>query len=218
MKLLSFKSRLLLLGYTAAFSLFSKLSVAAVTPGTLLITEVMANPAAVSDSNGEWFEIYNASHTAIDLNGLNLRDNGSNNHTVSSALPLYIEAGDYFVFGRHASQQQNGGVEVDHVLTNFTLSNSSDAIVLFSEGLEIVRLEYTTGSVFGVSGQSAELTASGFALTPVTFSYGDGDIGSPGGTGSYQPASVSNVPLPAASWLFGSAVLGLLKLKRRTDS
>ncbi len=37
--------------------------------GTVLITEVMANPDAVADSVGEWFEIYNPTLQAIDLGG-----------------------------------------------------------------------------------------------------------------------------------------------------
>ncbi len=47
---------------------------AAIVAGDLVISEVMANPSAVSDTTGEWFEIYNSSGAAIDLNGLILMD------------------------------------------------------------------------------------------------------------------------------------------------
>ena len=68
--------------------LFSNLSHAAVTTGDLLITEIMANPAAVSDSNGEWFEIFNTSSNAINLNGLIIKDNGSNLHIIDHSMPV----------------------------------------------------------------------------------------------------------------------------------
>ena len=44
--------------------------------GDLVITEVMQNPAAVSDSVGEWFELYNASTAPIDLRGMAVADLG----------------------------------------------------------------------------------------------------------------------------------------------
>ena len=35
--------------------------------GDLLVTEIMLDPVAVSDSNGEWFELYNTSSSPIAL-------------------------------------------------------------------------------------------------------------------------------------------------------
>ena len=52
--------------------LIPNLFAATINSGDLLISEVMANPAAVSDSNGEWFELFNASLHSIDLNGLTI--------------------------------------------------------------------------------------------------------------------------------------------------
>ena len=34
-----------------------------------LISEVMADPAAVSDFKGEWFEVYNNSGSVVDIDG-----------------------------------------------------------------------------------------------------------------------------------------------------
>ena len=66
----------------------------AISPGDLVVSELLANPAAVADSNGEWLELYNASQSAIDINGLVLRDYGSNSHTVNAAMPLVLLPGD----------------------------------------------------------------------------------------------------------------------------
>ena len=38
------------------------------TQGDLVITEIMNNPSPVSDTTGEWFEVYNITDTAIDIN------------------------------------------------------------------------------------------------------------------------------------------------------
>jgi hypothetical protein len=38
----------------------------------LLISEIMANPAGLSDTRGEWFELYNPTIEPINLRGLDL--------------------------------------------------------------------------------------------------------------------------------------------------
>ena len=46
------------------------LSAASISPGDLIISEVMADPKAVSDTYGEWFEVHNLTGNSLDLNGL----------------------------------------------------------------------------------------------------------------------------------------------------
>ena len=197
----------------------SNAAFAAIAPGDLTITEVMANPASVSDTRGEWFEIYNSSSMALDLEGLSLRDEGSNQHTIAG--PLIIGAGNYLVLGRNADSSVNGGYSADYQYSNFTLSNSSDQIILEFGGVVIDRVSYNDSSIFGIAGVSAELTSNGFAPTPDTFAYGDGDIGTPGSAGS-DPAVVeanpSPVPLPGSGWLMASGLCGLFTARRRQRS
>jgi hypothetical protein len=174
----------------------------------------MANPAAVSDANGEWFEIYNNSENPIDINGLVLKDTGSNQHTVFTSVPLVILAGDYFVFGRNDNNNNNGGYQTDYRYNNFTLNNSSDAIILEFQNKVIASLIYS-GSIFVTAGNSAQLTAYGFELTGAALTYGDGDVGTPGTAGNFTPASP--VPLPAAGWLLAAAFSALIASKYRRD-
>ena len=197
-----------------SLSYFSAFSTAMVLPGELQISEIMANPSAVSDSNGEWFEVFNRSNQSIDIEGLVIQDQGSNLHTVNSGDSLWIASGEYFVFGRNGDSASNGGYEADYVYSNFTLGNSSDAIILLFLDQIIDSLAYDDGS-FGTAGNSNELT-SGFTLTPDTFIYGDGDIGTPGSAGS--TTLVSAVPIPAAGWLMASALSGLLIARKRKSS
>ena len=48
----------------------------------IVISEVMPNPAAVSDSYGEWFEIINLDSIVIDLNGWMIRDESNDTHII----------------------------------------------------------------------------------------------------------------------------------------
>lgn len=175
-----------LLCYSSSYSLSAYLTVDDLSVGDLLITEVMANPAAVSDDAGEWFEIINTTTDEIDLNGILLRDNGSDQHTVSSATTLLLAAGAYFTFGRNGDTNNNGGYQTDYTYRAFSLANNSDEIILGTATTIIDSLFYST-SIFGAAGNSAELTVSGFSLTASDWTYGSGDIGSPGAAGRFSP-------------------------------
>jgi len=186
----------------------------------LFITEVMTNPAAVSDTAGEWFELYNPTSENVDLQGIMLLDDGSNSHTISTGSPLLITPGDYFVMARNGDPATNGGVNADYVYNNFSLGNSIDQIV-FSDGItDLLRLDYTSG--FGTAGISVELTGLpmnqlNYTLTEGSLTYGLGDIGTPGSAGSFTPAP-SPVPVPAAAWLFSSGLAGLVGISRRRNT
>ena len=196
---------------------------ASLQSGDLLISEVMSNPSAVSDTNGEWFEIFNASAFAYNLNGLTIRDDGSNSHTINHSSDLFIDPGEYFVLGRNTDPLSNGGLSVGYTYTDFTLSNSSDQIVLLFDSIEITRLDYS-GAPFGVAGVSAEITSQKSVTTQADFQttqnyqYGDGDYGTPGRPGSFELTSAASVPLPGAIWLFASAALISLRAMKPANS
>jgi hypothetical protein len=188
-------------------------SYGALQPGELIISEVMANPAAVSDTSGEWFELYNPTDSSINLSGLNFYDSGSNNHTINE--PLFIEASSYLVLGRNNDTGANGGLVVDYVYSNFTLGNSSDDIFIDFMGVQLAALSYDNDGIFGIAGISAEWLGSGYGLTPGSFSYGAGDIGTPGSQGSYDIPPTAAVPIPASGWLLASGLCSLLIGKTR---
>jgi len=173
----------------------------------LLITEVMPNPAAVSDSNGEWFELFNPTGEIIDLDGLILKDDGSNQYHFDGPLP--ISPGAYFILARNGNPSSNGGFTPNHVYSNFSLGNSGDEII-FTTGLsELLRLDY--GADFDAAARSRELislpmSSANYHLTLASLSYGLGDIGTPGQAGTFNP-SLAAVPLPPSIWLFISGIL-----------
>jgi hypothetical protein len=201
-------------------SFFTPVSAASVVPGDLIITEVMANPDSVSDAAGEWFELHNLTGNSLDINGLTLSDNGSNLHVIDNGGSLVIDPFGYIVLGRNGVSATNGGYTADYVYDNFVLSNSEDEIIISSSGTEIVRLEYGAG--FAVTGKSQELSgAVDFSLDGSNYvssitAYGIGDLGTPGRAGdSNWTLTTHPVPLPAALWLFSSAILWLVGLTKK---
>lgn len=76
-------------------------------PGELVITEVMPQPGAVSDTVGEWFEA--KALAAFDLNGVALDRAGdaANPRVIESADCIHVNAGDHVVFARSADSAIN---------------------------------------------------------------------------------------------------------------
>ena len=165
------------------------------SPGDLVITEFMANPNAVSDADGEYVELYNRSSTAIDLDGAQLRDDGSNSHTIDGAgAAVVIEPHGFLLLARSADPISDGSVTVDYVYDGFTLGNSADEIVVATAaGTEIARITYTDGDAAGagiaLESVSLEAGADGVLtqddLVASATELPNGDFGSPrmlGGT------------------------------------
>jgi hypothetical protein len=154
----------------------------------IIVTEIMQNPSAVSDTYGEWFEIYNTDSESYDLRNWTIRDNGSDIHVITGKFPVTIESGQYFVLGRNGDDSLNGGVEVDYDYSSITLGNSDDEIIILNgEGLEVCRVEYDGGPEFpdptGASMALLDLESDindGANWTESTTPYGDGDLGTPG--------------------------------------
>ncbi len=147
----------------------------------------MQNPSAVSDTNGEWFELYNISGKKIELLGCTIKDNNSDNHTINNSL--IIEPGDYAVLARNDDFSTNGGVNVDYEYSSFTLGNSADEIILTCSENEIDRVEYYSENNFPNPANGASMILIDFNLDNNIGSnwcvsgphhYGDGDYGTPG--------------------------------------
>jgi len=190
--------------------LFAHQAANAVSVGSLLISEIMANPAAVGDSAGEWFELYNPTGETINLRDVTIHDDGSDRHRIET--DLLILPGHFLTLARNGDPALNGGFAADYVYRDFRLGNSADEIVLRDGTMEWLRLDYGPG--FAVAGRSRELngiamTLANYLLSPESRIYGLGDTGSPGSAGGLVPAP-SAVPLPAAAWLFASGLLALV--------
>jgi len=111
-----------------------------IIPGDIIITEIMANPKVVSDTAGEWLEIYNPTENDFDLSGCEFSDNGSNKFIITG---LIIPAETYLVLGRNNNPEENGGILPDYTYSGYTLANTEDAIILTCQNREIDRVEYS---------------------------------------------------------------------------
>ncbi|UCE38177.1 MAG: right-handed parallel beta-helix repeat-containing protein [Thermoplasmata archaeon] len=156
----------------------------------IIITEIMKNPVAVGDTQGEWFEIYNAGTTTVDINDWEIKDSGViDSHIINNGGPLTIAPGEYLVLGINASYFENGGVLVDYEYSNFVLANLDDEIILMDGLVEMDRVEYDDGTNWpSPTGASMELLDytkdnndyTNWQETPPSEPYGMGDYGTPG--------------------------------------
>jgi len=117
--------------------------------GDLVITEVLFNPERVSDANGEWFEIYNATSQTVILNGLVIvSDGGEQTHQIASDKVLYLEDDSYAVLGLNEESTLNGAVSLDYVYSDVSLSNESDDLALLANDITIDSVEWDDGATY----------------------------------------------------------------------
>ncbi len=162
------------------------------TPGALVITELMANPASVSDSVGEWFEVHNPGPNPIKLGGLVIADlTGS---YVLTGNSLIMQPGAWLVFGRSNDPAKNGGLPVDQVYTKVTLNNASgDTLRLqLDDGTIIDQVAYSpaksdwpklgNGASYQLDPSKLDATSNdmGASWCLGTQTFGSGDLGTPG--------------------------------------
>lgn len=166
----------------------------------LIVTEVMQNPSAVGDNDGEYFEVFNTTASPINMNGYVIEDLGADSFTVLT--DVIVPAGGFAVFGNNADNIFNGDYTVDYEYGgDMFLSNSDDEIVIYTPGeaSEVSRIEYDggpnwpdpTGAAMVFTGTPTTEVNNGANWTTATLrepSYVGtaGDFGSPGTNGSDQ--------------------------------
>ena len=99
-------------------------------PSEVIITEIMQNPASVSDANGEWFEICNLTNYSLNLNGWTISDYDNDSHTITADIVLPPLG--YAVLGNNGDYATNGGVNIDYEYDDLNLANGSDELILIS--------------------------------------------------------------------------------------
>lgn len=119
--------------------------------GQLVITELMIDPATLSDSNGEWIELYNMAADPFDLRGCELDDGGKSAHAIATSLR--IEPRAYITIARSTQP----GFPPSYVAT-LSLTNSADTVALRCGGIEIDRVRYDKAAGYALeSGASLAL-------------------------------------------------------------
>jgi hypothetical protein len=164
--------------------------------GDLVISEFMDEPSAVEQGLGEWFELVNVSPQAVNLEGWRFTDEAGEGFTVEGAL--VVEAGGRSLFAVEGDAALNGGLpEVDYVYPYelFPLrSYDDDDIQLIAGELSMDAVSYRNvdpwdsqpGSSHYLCPDAVDAERNDevgwWGTTPAdgSYSYGDGDHGTPG--------------------------------------
>ena len=166
--------------------------------GDLVISEVMSAPSQNNNGSGEWFEVL--VNADIDLNGLELANEGTGSTLVESESCLNVRSGDRLLFARSEVASDNGGLPFVTAVFDFTVADSSSsthperAIVLRLSGIELTRATWTKstkGASWQLSAVAPEADAGStsmdagsdlgqWCITPTGITYGLGDRGTPG--------------------------------------
>jgi len=159
--------------------------------GELLITEIMSDPSALSDTEGEWIEIYNNSDHAINLQDLVLVRETTNRHTIGESIELL--PGNYFILERAATSTD----APNHYIygSAIVLPNTGAVLSIFNKDSEgtpgalIFSVNYGGPDFTFQAGASISLNpanlnaadaASGTSWCISTSAFNTGDRGTPG--------------------------------------
>jgi hypothetical protein len=160
-----------------------------VSVGDLIVSEILAAPAAVEDNIGEFFELYNTASGDIDTVGWTVQADDGQSFTITESLVVPSEG--YAVLGVEADPHLNGGVTIDlaYSRSDFSLSDTGDSIQLYLGATEIFGLAYDStdwvlvdGATMSLDGDylEASYAAAGEFWCPGIAIFGDGDLGTPG--------------------------------------
>lgn len=178
------------------------IEVAEPTYRDLFVTEYQPDPTAVSDANGEWFEVFNATDAPIDLNGWVIKDVGGNLHVIRNPAAI-VPARGHFVFGPNANMGTNGNVPVGHAFSNFFIANGADEIVLFRGSMKIDGIAYGGGDA-GLEPVNTAAPAHQTGIAQMlTGNYWGGHTGTWGAATALYNASDRGTPGAANSALVG---------------
>jgi hypothetical protein len=161
-----------------------------VNPGDLLITEIMYDPTSLPDASGEWFEIYNTTNHAINLQNLVIKKNDTEHHVINAGVSL--EPHSYQVLSR--TETAVSGSKYIYG-TGITLNNTGAILALCNFGTDGTDGNVICSVNYGMDGYPAATGAS-ICLNPESLNeqgealgtswcvstsvYSTGDLGTPG--------------------------------------
>ena len=181
----------------------------------------------------EFIEIFNSGTTSISLDNYSIDLINGSNSTSYRTIDLSgydIGAKGYFVMCGDASQVAN--CNYSFTTTNSWFQNGApDAVGLYRNADLLDSLSYegtlapfTEGSLITLSDNNTDMLSIGRIISGMDSNNNalDFELGciTPGtaniaGSGDCSSSTVSAVPVPAAAWLFGSGLIGMVGMARR---
>jgi hypothetical protein len=158
--------------------------------GDLLITEIMYDPASLTDAVGEWFEIYNNTGHSVDLQQLVIRKNDTESHVINRQVILASHG-----YGILARREEAVAGDKYVYNTDITLNNTGAVLSVCNYGTDgtdgsvICSVNYGGDGFPDATGASLCLDPGKLNITDVvlgsswcvsTTAYNTGDLGTPG--------------------------------------
>jgi hypothetical protein len=192
-----------------------------VTPvARIILNELMANPNAVSDANGEYIELHNWGTASADIQNWTIEDAAANKDTIN--ISLVVPAGGYVLLALNGNPAVNGGLTVDFVFERVSLNNTgtpADRIILKDasaatvDSVAYAAAQAAAGIAVGVRDPSAEnADATGTNWQAQTSTYGTAptpDRGTPRAQNDGYITPTQPTPLVRGG------IVALLNLKQR---
>ncbi len=162
-----------------------------VAPGDVFPSELLVDPDATSDADGQWIELYNAS--SADVNVVGWIFENANGDGAQVARATVVPAGGYALLAANPDVDANGGVSASYGYgyTNLPLSTASDELSAWAGGDQMFSLRYGDGWPL-YAGRSIQLNPADLELDkigdPAWWCYAEerwennGDRGTPGVT------------------------------------
>jgi len=158
--------------------------------GALVVVEVMVEPAAVSQSSGEWFEVANVWHLPVNLHTWTVADLDGDGIEVDEPAGVVIDPGEVAVLCADADAAANGGVACDgsYARADLALDDAEDELILELGGETIDTLAWDgdfplfAGAALNLDPvvAYAELNDLHGNWCEATDAFGAGDAGTPG--------------------------------------
>ena len=195
---------------------------------TLVISEVFYDRDG-GDDQYEWIELFNGTSGTIDLSGWSLGSGGTDYADGTNQLAGMIAPNSYFVVGGPRSDDSNGNPLFSLAFDLKNLQNSgatADGVALFNLPASAITAAAVPAYsvIYGGSNDNGLLDPSG-AIGAVDvgdapeghsielLGLTEGWVINPSPTPGSGP--LATAPVPAALWLLGSGLVGLVGLKRK---
>lgn len=138
-------------------------------PDVLRIVEVLYDPVATPDRAGEYVELANDSPYALELTGVTLSTALGQSHVLTPARgSTQLEPFGLLLLGPNSDRTENGGLNLDYVWSDITLSNGTETLSLSVDGTLLD--SFAWGSDSGLpdaAGASLQFSSQCFTSDPL---------------------------------------------------